>query len=595
MGDTTPGPAEEPRPVQEAPELPATSRAALDLARAELDLSDRFVVIFGDVEDAVELTAALADQWPTAKLRLMTANQPPRDRRPAGLRLTPVASVRDLVNALAAGHQPDVIIELGSGRGYSGHGAFGATFLALSDGGAYVKADLAGELAAAEADEAHDSMWQWLGRSLGDQRRPSPLEGQLGLQSEARSIGEAISSVTLRDGGAVVRKRGSHLLKINNLLHRPESGRRIQQTVQRRCGEGSVETIAHEDPFDFEVTSPVWVNDDEAGRRFRDRLLVRELYAMEHHGAVCAKRGVVTMGGLFLPESSMQPLVRPWFNRGTQDAGPDYAMLPTTSAALPLLPGSYFHLDNEFPGHYGHVTTQDLTRLWAWDRAVERDPDCRVLLSPPTGHQEPHDYQLRLLEAFGIPRDRVTVLRAPTRVERLFSANLALQNHYFASPVCTPVWERIRDALVPEGGAPVPERVFISRDDKRRRCLNGAAVEQRFVDAGFVVVRPEELDIAEQIRLFSQARVVAGYAGSSMFTMAYATGQTRWIVIGSRSYTATTEHLLATLHRQPLDYFFCEPVVEHPSSGFSADAYFSDYTFSFERDGAALDALLGSL
>lgn len=595
MGDTTPAPDEEPRPAQEGPELSATSLAALDLARAELDLAERFVVIVGDTEDAVDLAPALAEVWPTAHLRLMTKNQPPRERRPDDLRLTPVASVPDIFNALAAGPAPDVIIELGGDRGYAGHGAFGATFLSLRDGGAYLKVDLAGEVAAASADDADDSLWQWLGRSLGDQHQPPRLTGELDKQGLVRTLGEAISGVTIRDGSAVVHKRGEHLMKVNNLLHRPDGEHRVEQTVVRRCGEGSASTIAGEPAHDFEVTSPVWVNDAEAGVRLRDRYLVRELAAREYLGAVCAPRGVVTMGGLFLPESSMQPLVRPWFNRGTQDAGPDYAVFPRVSGPIPTLPGSYYHLDNEFPGHYGHVTTQDLSRLWAWDAAVERDPDVRVLLSPPTGHQEPHDYQLRLLEAFGIERDRVTVLREPARVERLVSATLGLQNHYFASPVCTPVWERIRGALVPEAEGSTPERVFIGRNETRRRCLNGDEVERRFVEAGFTVVHPETLDIAEQIRVFSGARAVAGYAGSSMFTMAYATGDTHWIVIGSRSYTATTEHLLATLHRQPIDYFFADPEVEQPAGGFAPEAYFSDYTFNFERDGADLDALLARL
>lgn len=544
------------------------------------------VLVISDDSSALGLAGAIADYWPSARVRLLTSPQVPRDF-PRVVK-TPVTNIDDVFNAVAAGPTPGLIIEDTRNRSYQRYGIFQKAFLSLRDGGTYVARYVHDEVYAATKAGVTDTTNYWTS-VFADSTRVTHAN------SWERVAADAFAGATSAGPHLVVRKRGQHLMKISNLLHKGEA--RVEGCLTRRCGDGAVERIASIPPRTWETRSDFETTDESYAKRYlKDTYKVRELVAKAYGDAVVAPRQVITMSGLLLPESSMQPLVRPMLNRFITDAGADYALDPRLDTEPRELPGTFFHLDNEYPGHYGHFTSQDLTKLWAWDDALKYDPDCRLLLSPPHGRDDLHAFQYRLLEAFGIPKERIEVFTAPVRVERLVSATFALQNPYFASPVCKDVWGRIREQMLPQATVKVPERVFIGRGGRyRRQCLNSDQVERVFVDNGFEVVYPETLDIADQIKLFSQARAVAGYAGSGMFTMAYSVNHPTWIVVGSKSYTATTEYLFAGLYDDPIRYIMCDPEIEQPATGWSSAAYFSDYRFNFQRDGRQLNSILARL
>ena len=50
---------------------------------------------------------------------------------------------------------------------------------------------------------------------------------------------------------------------------------------------------------------------------------------------------------------------------------------PEERAAGPSLEGTYFHLDNEIRGFFGHALTEQVSRLWAWDQAIGCIPASR--------------------------------------------------------------------------------------------------------------------------------------------------------------------------------------------------------------------------
>lgn len=570
--------------TQESPDFALMLRLSDDVP------SDvKSILVISDDSSALPLAGAIAAFWPSARVRLLTSPQVPAEF-PAVIK-TPVSSVNDIFNAVAAGPAPGLIIEDARNRSFQRYGVFKRTFLALCDGGTYVSLHSSYEVDAAGADDTTDTAAQWTSAFMSSPSNSS------NASAWERVANDALARATQLGPHLVLRKQGQHLMKINSLLHRPGGEAGVEACVARRAGADAVERIASIPARTWEVRSDFETTDETYAHRYlKDTYNVRELVAKVYKGAVLAPRQVITMSGLLLPESSMQPLVRPMLNRFITDAGPEYALDPRFNVEPKLLQGTFFHLDNEYPGHYGHFTSQDLTKLWAWDAALEYDTDCRILASAPPGRDDLHPYQYRLLSAFGIPRDRVTVFTSPVRVERLVNATFALQNPYFASPVCKEVWGRVRDRILPESRAEVPKRVFVGRSGGlRRRCINSDDVERVFIENGFEVVYPETLDIADQIKMFSQAEAVAGYAGSGMFTMAYSQQHPTWIVLGSKSYTATTEYLLAGLYDDPIRYVMCEPEVPQPVSGWSSAAYFSDYRFDFDRDGKKLDSILSRI
>src|SRR4029453_18868859 len=103
----------------------------------------------------------------------------------------------------------------------------------------------------------------------------------------------------------------------------------------------------------------------------------------------------------------------------------------------------------------------------------------------------------------------------------------------YLHPAIATTYAAIGSALADRAGdePPGPLRVFCSRRPGKRTCHNAGEVEARFADHGFVVVFPEDYPLAEQVRLVRDAEVVAGFAGSGMFQIAFAGGARHVVLV----------------------------------------------------------------
>ena len=132
-----------------------------------------------------------------------------------------------------------------------------------------------------------------------------------------------------------------------------------------------------------------------------------------------------------------------------------------------------------------------------------------------------------------------------------------------------------------------PSRVFFARRGSKRVCVNADQLEAEFVAAGFEVVHPEDHPLAEQVQLVRNARAVAGYAGSAMFTTAFAGAPKHVIVVGPESYPAHNEYMLASLVGHDLDLVLCRPEVPR-EDGWTMESFHSDYVYDPQREGVFL-------
>jgi capsular polysaccharide biosynthesis protein len=138
--------------------------------------------------------------------------------------------------------------------------------------------------------------------------------------------------------------------------------------------------------------------------------------------------------------------------------------------------------------------------------------------------------------------------------------------------------------------------VFVARSGAGKRlCHNTEQVEQLFLDAGFVRVYPERFPVAVQAKMFAEAEVVAGYAGSGMINAVWSAGEAARIVLASRSYPAINEFQLGRHFGSQIYYFWCDPDVPVSPHGMTKRAFHSDFTFDVARDGPALTELLARL
>ncbi|GAB2771428.1 hypothetical protein GCM10027020_25670 [Nocardioides salsibiostraticola] len=321
-----------------------------------------------------------------------------------------------------------------------------------------------------------------------------------------------------------------------------------------------------------------------------------ELSLRDYRDVLCwPRQAAVSEVGVVLPESfrhNFRPRLR---NAAFTEWAPGFVLAPEFETPPVVLDGPYFYLDNHVRGHFGHALTEQISHLWGWRRAKAAEPSLRVLVGEWKG-RELGAWEWDLMAAAGIDEADVDVITVPVRVERLIGTSPMFAMPEVLHPQIEATYAELGAALAAQAAdRPWPTKVFCSRRVERKRaCHNAAEVEALFIEAGFEVVYPEDLPLADQIRLVREAEVIGGFAGSGMFQIAFAGAPKHVILIGSESYAATNEYMISSVVGHRLDLVHCRPDV--PAKGkFSAAAYQSDFTFDHQREGRWLADVLSEI
>ena len=118
-------------------------------------------------------------------------------------------------------------------------------------------------------------------------------------------------------------------------------------------------------------------------------------------------------------------------------------------------------------------------------------------------------------------------------------------------------------------------------------------MEAYFAEAGFRIVHPEEHDLAEQVAMVRSAPIVAGFAGSGMFHLAFTDPQKQVAVISPETYPATNERQICAFVGHDLTMLRCRSDVV--TRRFSEASFHSAYPFDFDREGIVLADWLAGL
>jgi len=530
----------------------------------------------------------LADRFPAAEVHVLNAGlagEHALGRAPGNVTIHAAANPRGMHGALIAIAAPQLLLDLGAGTKRLKREAFEQLLYHLDDGGRYLLAGLDGT----EAASIRPLLTTLLQQRTAPPARPvrrGPASRSAPIPDDpvrARAVG------AVRDDGplVVVSKSGHQAVKLRD--------GDTEAALRVRHGEAWGRRLETRAPMTFAPRASLKANEQE--ETFRHTIEIPELYVREYRDVICAPRGLAVQEDLVLPVSFHHghrrrlEQVSPYVRHG----GDFFVELdePRLREAAPL-PGVYYHLDSEYPGHFGHFIGEDVSKLWGWPAARAANPELKVLLSTRQAGEGPKSYQLALLQALGIAADDVVCIDAPVRVERLIGASQMFYNGRFAHPELVGIWDRLREALRPEHPtAGLPARLFVDRPpDGLRPCRNAAEVVRLFTEHGFHVVRPENLSLGEQVELFARAEVVAGFAGSGLFNAMYAERPQRMIVIGSSSYRARNEWTIAATKGGDYHHFFgpaelTEQLLRTKGRGFQAP-----FAVDLDRDGPALRALL---
>lgn len=483
----------------------------------------------------------------------------------------PADSATRMVDA-AVRARPDVIIDRSEPRGRLKR--FRTTFFQLAAGGIYVVPCGAGELGPEPGELGKHLAWGW---SCPER----PLRS-----GELRGISDNVRlAIRMHVTG---RAHDRHLVLSHDLadvllkLDEPDGN----LWIERSAGPHRVlALIPAEDPPDAQVITEGPARRDPP----MDRPIERETIALrDYRDVVVDVEQTVLTDRVILPDTYRHHQWRRLVNRRIVDVAPRYGVpMQPVIDELPRLEGTYLHLDNEIRGHFGHLMTEVVSRIWSWPAALEIDPEVRVLVGAARRRPDISSWEYDFYEACGIPRDRIVKIDGQVRVDRLLSGTPMFSNPNYVHPRIVETWDRIGDVLAGQAEErPRGKRIFIARRIKKRACTNADEVEAIFVEHGFDIVYPEDHPLGEQIAMFRAAEVVAGYAGSGMFHIAFVPHPLHVIQIGSTAYTPRNEVLMAAIRRHRIDG------VLSVSAGTSVQ---SSFTFDMEREGPYLRSILASL
>lgn len=175
-----------------------------------------------------------------------------------------------------------------------------------------------------------------------------------------------------------------------------------------------------------------------------------------------------------------------------------------------------------FFAHFGHFLLESLARSWCLDRF---DRSLRVVFHHPAGLRL-EGAAGRILEHLGIPRERIIVLGAPTRVRRMIIPEPLYELGFAAHERAAEPHRRTSEKILgAEGTDATDQPVYLSRrllPNGRRMVIGERELEDVLRDNGFLVVHPEKLPLEEQIRLVNRHGDIFASDGSAVHAILFA-------------------------------------------------------------------------
>ena len=211
-----------------------------------------------------------------------------------------------------------------------------------------------------------------------------------------------------------------------------------------------------------------------------------------------------------------------------------------TALSFPHCPtrlGRYYTIATAQGTGYYHWLTEVLPRLFALE-TVPAD-DIRILVNSPL-----NPWQRESLELLGYGEQRCIPIG-----DQYFRAEILYLPSFVGDPSPHPFACRwLRERLLPASDPPRRQRrLYVTRRLARcRRVTNEQELEPILLDHGFEIIEAESLSFAEQIRLFSQAEVVAGPHGAGLTNILFAPESCKVLELFQPSYVLASSYKIAT-------------------------------------------------
>lgn len=535
--------------------------------------------------NSVNTANTFAEWLPDATIHLLAVRDLDEKDRSETLRNVVVydpVTVGAMTRVLSTLPGVQLIVEDGTNKKSHKRKCFRELFFHLDDNGLYACEDLHATYINRFNDDNGEDVWSLLGRIM---HYKLDLKRQIASsEKDDKALAGGIGSVTSYGKLLFVTKSGTHAYKLREYEANAALAARYGNTWGRIIETHPART--------FESKALASTNRPELEKRFRSPIEVPELNLREYKNASYARGQVMFKDNLILPDTFRHPMQKRLYNRFLQDESKNFAKIPERSRSTKYLPGRYFYLDTEYPAYYGHVTTEIISRLWAWSTAKQLYPDLKAIVTPKEGSKDIPSYERMILGAFGIEDSDIVCVNKPFVVESILAATPMFANPKYVHPSCRDIWDTIRDRLR-TSSEDRPRKIFVNRPTGlARECRNGEDVVDVFRSFGFEVLYPENMSLGDQVDTFAKADVVAGFGGSGMLNSIFSDSPGTKIVIAPNTYTAANEYLISSVNGDEIHYLYGESEIQHPPKSWTWGAYRSPFSFDFDRDGEQLKDIL---
>ena len=210
--------------------------------------------------------------------------------------------------------------------------------------------------------------------------------------------------------------------------------------------------------------------------------------------------------------------------------------------------------------HYGHFLMQSLARIWY---LAEVSPSVRVIFHHPSpADWKPKRWATHILEAFGVPEQRILVLNEPTRLRRLhvpealFDPRSVAEDHRVRVHEAMALPYREVAERIVGTTKPSTQPVYLSRrllPSSQRLMIGEGELEDALRHYGFRIAYPETMTFEDQVRLINGHTDIFSNAGSAAQNVLFALHTPRL-------------HLLTNGAEFSPDYFMHASVVGAPTT-----------------------------
>jgi len=177
-----------------------------------------------------------------------------------------------------------------------------------------------------------------------------------------------------------------------------------------------------------------------------------------------------------------------------------------------FLSGRWFPLLTFYPKNYAHWL-MDVLPLVALLEQVKSEVS---LLMPAVVRP----FQRESLQLLGLAHLPMRVTDPFVQVENLIFPHSAIYSGVPRREHLIKVQKRLWKGAGVEPR--LQKRIFISRSGSERRLVNESELEPLLRERGFEIIHAEKLSLTEQIRLFSQAQIIAGAHGAGIMNQLFA-------------------------------------------------------------------------